>query len=447
MLKNFQSDIDMQTTLIQECTVNPLLNSIGEDVMGFLNEIQLKYPAATSFASGRPDEHYFDIQHFPDYFNVFVEATATAGNKKKEEVMNHLGQYNRAKGIINEHIARYLEKDEAIKVNAADILVTVGTQEALVIALLTLCDRSKDVIIVEEPTYVGITHLAMINGYEMGSVAVDADGISLEFLEEKIIWYKKQGRKAKVVYVTPDYQNPTGNSMSLEKRHRLLELAHKHDFFILEDNAYGDFIYQGVKHPALKALDKHKKVIYLRSFSKTLYPSLRLGVMVVDQVIHEEGKAIALSDLMAKTKGYVTVNTPAVIQAVLGGMLIKHNYSLKRINKEKIANIKRKRNQLLLAMNRSLNVKVAPWAREISWNQPAGGFFLTISVPFQVDKNDVIACVEAYNVIFTPMSFFYLQDGGSNEIRLAFSYLSYDDIAPAVERLAMYFKSKICINK
>ncbi|HEY0066235.1 MAG TPA: hypothetical protein VGB46_02695 [Flavisolibacter sp.] len=124
----------METTL---SIVNPLLKDIGEDVMGFLNEIQLRYPQAISLASGRPDEEYFGIEDFPEYFNIYVDAVAAAGNKDRRQVLNSLGQYNRAKGIINAEVAKYLRTDEQINARAEDIVITVGTQESMCLAVMT----------------------------------------------------------------------------------------------------------------------------------------------------------------------------------------------------------------------------------------------------------------------------------------------------------------------
>ncbi|MFD2785406.1 aminotransferase-like domain-containing protein [Hymenobacter rubripertinctus] len=434
-------------TPIDTLMLNPLLDTLAEDVMGFLNEIQLNYPQALSLASGRPDENYFNIEEFPDYFGIYVDWLATASGQNPEKVRKSLGQYNRAKGIINDLVVRYLAKDEQIKVAPEDTLITVGTQEAMVITITTLCNRDNDVILIEDPAYVGISHLAIIAGYQVAPVPVGEQGISLPKLEEKILACQAQGKTVKLVYVIPDYQNPTGNAMPIENRRRLLQLADTYGFLILEDNAYGEFAYQANSPLTLKALDVNKRVIYLRSLSKTLYPSLRLGVLVADQQIEHGGKLTALSDLLAKTKGYITVNTPSITQAVFGGILVKNNFSLKKINAPKIAAIKAKRDQLLASLNENLTGENNAWARDISWSTPQGGFFLTVSVPFTVAKEEVIICAENHGMIFTPMSFFYLSKGGGQQIRLAFSNVSKEEIKDAVHRLASYFKTKINLTK
>lgn len=422
--------------------INPLLQSISEDVMGFLNEIQLKYPDAISLASGRPDEHYFNMGDLSGQMDAYVDFVSHSGGMDKKTVLNSLGQYNRTKGIVNDLLCEFLRKDEKIEARPEDLLVTVGTQEALAIAVITLCDREKDVIIVEDPSYVGISHFSMITGYRIDTAGVGEHGICLEEIEEKVLANAAMGRRVKIVYVIPDFQNPTGAYMCLEKRRRLLELAVKYDFYILEDNAYSDYRYHDDEFVPIKALDTNNRVIYMRSFAKTLYPSLRLAVMVAGQKVEGPRGKTSLSDLMAMTKGYLTVNTPSINQAILGGILLKNNCSLRHANYSKIENMKEKRDLLLFYLQEHLRRGGASWTEKISWNIPRGGFFMTIRVPFVANKEEVVRCAEQFKVIFTPMSFFYIGEGGRHEIRIAFSNLSVSNLKTAVERLVRYFESK-----
>uniref|UniRef100_UPI00366C1DB3 aminotransferase class I/II-fold pyridoxal phosphate-dependent enzyme n=1 Tax=Plantactinospora endophytica TaxID=673535 RepID=UPI00366C1DB3 len=193
----------------------------------------------------------------------------------------------------------------------------------------------------------------------------------------------------------------------------------------------------------LKSMDENNRVIYLKSLSKTLYPSLRLSLMVVNQSILVDSNVLKLSDLVSKTKGYITVNTPSIIQAMFGGMLRQHNFSLKELNKEKVLGMKEKRNYLLKCLEETFNTKNNPWSKEVKWNHPKGGFFIRVKLPFEVGKKEVVECAEKFKVIFTPMSFFYLNEGGENELRLAFSNLSSEGIKTGVNRLADYIKNKI----
>jgi len=168
--------------------------------------------------------------------------------------------------------------------------------------------------------------------------------------------------------------------------------------------------------------------------------------MIADQTIIQNGIEIPLSDLMAKTKGYITVNTPSITQAAFGGMLHQNNYSLLETTKEKVIAMHQKRDQILASLDLFLDKKKHPWAKEINWNKPKGGFFITIKTPFVVDKSDVILCAEKFNLIFTPMSFFYFGAKGEKEIRLAYSNVSELEIKTGIERLSKFFKYRISSN-
>lgn len=417
-------------------TLSPFMQSAAEDVMGFLNEIQMAYPDAVSLASGRPDDNYFGLEEFSGYFNVFVNELAREEGGRSL-VLKQLGQYSRARGIANSQVARYLARDEGIRTTPENIVITVGAQEAITLALLTLCNRDTDVILVENPAYIGITTCAAIAGYQTDAVPVQENGVSLSLLEKRIRHHRRQGRTVKIVYVIPDFQNPSGVCMSRENRLGLLRLAARYNFFILEDNAYGEFRYSGARVPPIKALDTEQRVVYIRSFAKTLYPSLRLAAMVAGAQVNWNGRNAALSDVLAATKGYVTVNTPALTQAVLGGILISNNYSLRSFNKAKVKAIGRKRTIMLGSLK-----KYFKGAAGISWNNPPGGFFLIITLPFAVSREDVVACAMNYQVIFTPMSFFYSGKGGECQLRLAFSNVPDGQIPGAIKRLAAFLHTK-----
>lgn len=422
-------------------TLNKTLENLENDAMGFLNEIQLNFPEALSLASGRPDETFFDIDKIGHYFEVYTNYTLNKTNIEKEELIRNLGQYNKSKGIINDIVSTYLNKQYAIKVAPESLLMTIGTQESIILTLTALINNDTDVIAVEDPAYIGLTDYAKIAGHAIQPIKLSQDnsGICLQDLEEKILDCHRNGKKIKVIYVIPDFQNPTGSSMPIDKRKALLNLAEKYDFYIIEDNAYGDFIIEGEKQPTLKALDERKRVIYFHSLSKIIYPSLRIGVLVADQIVDNGTK---LSDVLAKIKGYTTVNTPSITQCIFAGILIENQFDLEAYNKNKVEAISLKRNELLRCLDQYFNKK-ENWAKNISWNIPKGGFFISVKLPVQISGKNVYECAEHYNVIFTPMSFFYLEEGGENEIRLAYSYLPLNKIETAIRNLSKYLNKII----
>jgi (S)-3,5-dihydroxyphenylglycine transaminase len=416
--------------------INPLLKSLGNDSMGFLNEIQMKFPNALSFASGRPDEDFFDTQNMGRYFKIYTDYISQQQDELK--VINGLGQYNKARGIINELASAYLSTQYGIKAEPHDILINVGSQEGMLLSLMCLFDKEKDILAVEDPTYVGITDYAKISGQAVEAVKINDDGLCLATLEKKVLEVKDSGKRIKAVYVIPDFQNPTGVCMPIENRHALLEMARRLDFYIIEDNAYGDFALDSQPFPTLKSMDVGGRVIYLHSMSKIIYPSLRIGILVAGQSLSD---GISLASLMAKIKGYTTVNTPALPQAVLGGVLLENGFDLRAFNKEKIDRLRLKRNAMLSALHEYFpQGETAGWLANIHWNTPQGGFFLGLKVPFSITEEHVYACAKDFGVIFTPMSFFYLGKGGENEIRLAFSYAPLEKIKEGIERLSKYLR-------
>lgn len=424
-----------------------LNKNIGEsfnDVIGFLNDIQFRFPKAISFVAGQPDENFFEIENHLSKFDLFVNHVASKTGLDRNQVINNIGQYNKTKGIINDILVEYLKTDEYIYLKEDDLIVTVGAQEAFSIILSTVCDREKDVVLVEDPSYIGVSSFAKVFDFIIEGVETDVEGIRLEALKSKIIKINRQGQKVKLLYVIPDYQNPSGFCMPIGNRLALLELAEQYNFLIIEDSVYNSFTYAQKRNPTLKSLDKNKRVIYVGSFSKSLFPGLRLGFIGADQKIENDiGETVPLIDQMAKVKALLTNNTPTINQAILGGVLLDHGYSLQEWSKPKYESYKAKKNKMLDSLNTYIRDFSDSWSEGIYWNEPDGGFFIKMTVPFEVLPENIYECARKYNVIFCPMKYFYLEKGGEFELRLTFSNLSLDTIDAGVKQLASYFRSVI----
>ena len=432
----------IETEPILNFKLNPLLYGFN-NVFGFLNGVQSKFPDAISLAAGMPDERYFDVAGHLSSFDEYCDWVSARNHESRTSVTNKIGQYNSSKGMINEHIAKYLETDEGIKIAAREIIVTVGAQEAFAIAISTICDKENDVILTENPCYIGVSSFARLFGYAIEGVAIGKDGIDIDDLSFKIKEIQRSGRSVKLLYVIPDYQNPSGESMTLEKRLSLLEIAELHNFLIIEDSVYNSFSYSGKRQPTLKSMDSHNRVIYIGSFSKLLFPGLRIGFVAANQKIGAgSGQWVYLIDEMEKLKGQITNNTSTISQSILAGILLRNQYSLAILNEPKIEGYKCKRDTALNALERYVGVYKESWAKGVSWNEPDGGFFIRVSLPFELADSDVGACAEQYGVIYCPMSHFYLGGGGRNEIRISFSGNSTYDLAAGIERLSLFLRSK-----
>ena len=439
--------IPEQDYVLRNYALNTNLGKGFNNVIGFLNDVQFNFPDALSFVAGQPDEKFFEIKDHLEKFDLFVDYEMKAKGESRTNTINKISQYSKTKGIINNILASYLKNDENIKIDGENILVTVGAQEAFSIIVSTICNKENDVIIVENPSYIGLSSFAKVFDYNLEGIKIDEEGIDLEDLKSKIIQLNGEGKRMKLLYVIPDYQNPTGSCMPIGSRMKLLEMAEKYNFLIIEDSVYNSFTYAQQKNPTLKSLDKNKRVIYVGSFSKSLFPGLRIGLIAADQKIeNDEGNIVPLIDEMCKVKAQITNNTSTISQAILGGVLLDLNCSLSKWNKPKFESYKKKQKKMIDALDRHIGKHRDTWGKNITWTKPEGGFFIKMEVPFKVDNQSVYDSAASYNVIFCPMRFFYLKNGGENEIRLTFSNLALEEIEKGVEQLAGFLKSKIAIK-
>ena len=190
-------------------------------------------------------------------------------------------------------------------------------------------------------------------------------------------------------------------------------------------------------------MDRYNRVIYVGSFAKSLFPGLRIGLIAADQYVENEaGVSVALIDEMVKVKAHLTNNTPTINQAMLGGLLLESGYSLREWSRPKFEAYRRKRDCMVGALHRHVGTYSREWAEGIRWNEPDGGFFLKLEVSFPVDDRSVEDCARRYGVIFCPMRYFYLENGGQCEIRLTFSNVTPENIELGVGRLAAWLKEE-----
>ncbi|MEV0126115.1 PLP-dependent aminotransferase family protein [Streptomyces sp. NPDC050703] len=410
------------------------------DTMNFLNEITHRYPQAVSFAPGRPYDGFFDVEeifrHIRRYLDHLVEGGATAG-----EVRDALFQYGPTGGQIRELVADSLREDENIDVRPEAVVVTVGCQEALFLTLRALLARPEDSLLVSSPCYVGVTGAARLLGVEPTSVEESRDGFRCADLDAALVAERQRGRRPRAFYVVPDHSNPSGSTMSVEERHALLDLAAREDFLILEDSPYR-LVSPGRQLPTLKALDRNRRVVHLGSYAKTLFPGARVGFAIADQVVvDEDGGQSLLADELTKIKSMVTVNTSPLSQAAVAGMLLAADGRVSQLNTRTAAYYGDAMRAILQRLDECFPEPERS-ALGVRWNEPAGGFFLTLDVPFAADNAALVRSAENNGVIWTPMSYFYPQGGGERSLRLSVSYLTQADIAEGIARLARFITSE-----
>lgn len=413
------------------------------DAMNFLNEVVGRFPDAISFAPGRPTEGDFEPEDLTRHLQTYTTYLEKTLGWSRDRVRTQLFQYGRTNGVIHELIARTVANDEGIRVPPEAIVVTTGCQEAMLLVLRALFAGPEDTLLVSSPCYVGITGVARLLGVKVRPVPEGPAGPDPEAVLAAVRAARAAGERPRAFYVVPDFANPSGASMSVAARERLLDLAAREDLLVLEDDPYGFFVRTGSARPTLKALDRGRRVVHLGSFAKTALPGARVGYAIADQeVVGPDGRRTLLADELSKIKSMTTVNTSAVSQAVVGGILVEHDCRLREANSAAVAYYRTNMDTLLGELERHFPAERRA-GLGISWNRPDGGFFLVVDVPFAADHQALELSARAFGVLWTPMSDFHLDGGGTRRLRLSCSSQSPETIVEGVARLAAFITAQI----
>jgi len=284
-------------------------------------------------------------------------------------------------------------------VEPSRVLVTNGSLQGLAF----LADRFAGArVLVEQPTYDRPLKLLAARGADVVAVPMDDDGLDLDALAQTL----DTGPKPAFLYTIPTFQNPSGRTLTTERRHRLVELARERDLLVLEDDPYGLVRFEGDPPPTLFELDGGDHVVYSSSFSKTVAPGVRVGYFVLPQALDAELEALAVS----------TYITPVLLgQATVFEFLRRGNFE---------ANIERVRD-LLHARRDAMLDALEQELPSAKWTHPAGGYFVWVELPDELK--------EAAGVAFVSGTDF---GGAPNTARLAFSYVSPDEIREGISRLS-----------
>jgi (S)-3,5-dihydroxyphenylglycine transaminase len=410
------------------------------DTMTFLNEVTARYPKAVSLAPGRPFEGFFETGSISKYIDAYTGYLREGGHTDRQ-IHTALFQYGRTKGQIHELVARTLANDEGMRVSPDAVVVTVGAQEGMLLVLRALFGQPGDVLLVSSPCYIGMTGAARLLDLEVVPVPEGEAGPDPAAVATVLRQVRAAGKRARGLYVVPDFANPSGASMTVHARNGLLELA-ADDLLIIEDNPYGFFTCDVQPRPTLKSLDPGQRVIYLGSFAKTCFPGARLGYVVADQqVVAADGRQSLLADELAKIKSMITVNTPSLSQAVIGGMLVLSGCRLRQANAAAVRFYRENLRTALTELERHFPAALRA-ELGVSWNRPEGGFFTVITVPFPADATALERSAREHGVLWTPMDGFFVGGGGRHQLRISSSYLTPSQVADGVARLASFIKSQ-----
>ncbi|MBN3772776.1 PLP-dependent aminotransferase family protein [Burkholderia sp. Se-20378] len=409
-------------------------------VMNFLNEVASEFPAAISLAAGRPADRLFERLDHSALLQALIRYEKHALHGHTGKALNAwLLQYGRTAGLIHELVAHQVQTDEGVATHADRTVITAGCQEALALCLPELCPDPKDVVLVCNPTYIGITGAAHASGVALSALPGAESDIAAQ-IERAVAQLHREGRQARAVYLIPDFDNPTGRVLDLSQRRAVLSACTRHRIVVLEDNPYGMFRYDGDVVPPMAALDEVGCVIYLSTYSKTISPALRVGALTLpDTLFGDRAARQALFQALVQRKSFITVNTSQICQAIIGGLLLEQEGSLRGWIQPTLEAYRVNRDTMLA----QLQTTFVPWPDSIRWNRPDGGFFLTVDLPFRFDAQAVTACATECHVIVMPMAFFAFDNSHDQRIRLAFSAVDPSQIRTGIAALGRFIERKM----
>jgi (S)-3,5-dihydroxyphenylglycine transaminase len=407
-------------------------------VIKFLNEVADDYPSAISLATGRPTDR-FSERLGPAAILGALSLYQQSYSKKHANAQARLLQYGPTHGIINDLIAENLRVDETIPATSDRVLITSGCQEALTLCISCLCPAPDDVLLVCNPTYAGAVGAARASGVTVHSVPINAPSLAVG-IAQAYETSLHRNRQPRAIYLIPTFDNPTGRVLDEMQRRAILQVCATLHLVILEDNPYGMFRYDGDAVRTLASLDCAGSVVYLSTFSKTMVPTLRVGAVTLPETLFGDRTAsLALWNSLVQRKSLLTINTSQISQAIVGGILLDEQCTLQRWILPALDWYRANRDTML----RQLGVHFAPISNYVRWNHPAGGFFLSLELPFPFDAYAAAECAGEEGVIVMPMCFFSSDSAYDNMIRLSFSSVEPQQICDGIQALAHYVRKRI----
>lgn len=374
----------------------------GTDAVGAILKAAAD-PKIISFAGGLPAPELFPVKEM----QAAVDQVFT---KEGQEAM----QYGAAKGVtaLRELILEHVKEKEGVTGQLDNVMVTTGSEQVLDLVGKAFVDPG-DTVLVEQPTYLCALDVFKSYGAKFVGVDMDEQGMKMDSLEEAL----QAHPETKLVYTVPNFQNPTGRTMAVERRQKLAELAEKYDVYVLEDNPYGEIRFAGHHVPAVKSFDKSGHVFYMSTFSKTLAPGFRLGWVVADQDVVNK---------LTVLKQSADLHTDNLAQYAVVEFL-KHN-DLDAHVKE-ISALYGKRKQLMADGIKQY------FPAGVKYTDPEGGMFLWVEVPGVDDTVELFKECLNHNVAFVPGDPFFAGQPQPGAFRLNYSNAQEDQIKVGMKQL------------
>lgn len=365
-------------------------------------------PDIISLAGGFPDTESFPL-------DIYAEVVAAVQADHRASSL----QYGPTEGLweLREAIVDVMAHEGA-RTRPDDVLVTTGGQQAIDLSIRTFVDPG-DVVLAEGPTYPGAVPCFTTYEAEVEHVPMDTDGLRIDLLEERLDTLDRRGVRPKLLYTIPNFHNPAGVTLSLERRERLIRIAHERELLIVEDNPYGQIRFEGEDLPSLWELDDGEGwVVYLSTFSKILAPGVRVGwVAAPPPVLRKMNLGKQAADLCSST----------FTQRFIVEYMRRHDW---RDHVARLNDVYRNRRDTML---RALDEEMPA---EATWSRPSGGLFLWATLPEPLDTKDLLAlAIRDERVAFVPGRGAFLDGDGARSMRLNFSGAEEAVISEGIARL------------
>lgn len=365
-------------------------------------------PEIISFAGGLPAPELFPLEN--------MEKIASKVIKEQGEAAL---QYSTTEGFnpLREVIIEQRLKPAGIDATLDNIMICSGSQQALEFSAKLFINEG-DVILCESPTYLGAINAFRAYKPKFIEIPMDDDGMIIEELEKAL----KENKNVKFIYTIPDFQNPTGRTMSIERRKKLSKIGAQYNIPVLEDSPYGELIFDGEVYPSIKSFDEDGFVIQLGTYSKTFCPGLRIGWICA----HEE--------IIQK---YVTIKQGADLQSstldqrIVAAYMQEHNLD---DHIKTIIEVYKKRRDIMI------NTMKDTFPKEIKFTNSKGGLFTWVELREDLDAAEILKEALKLKVAFVPGASFFPNGGNKNYFRLNYSNMSEEKIKEGIEKLAEVLK-------
>lgn len=311
---------------------------------------------------------------------------------------------------------------EGIDAHADDVVVTTGSQQALDLVTRIFIDPG-DVVLAEAPSYVGALGVFASYQAEVSHVTSDGDGLVPEALEERISGLEAAGKRIKLLYSVPNFHNPAGTTLALERRPQILQICQRHGILVLEDNPYGLLGFDRDPYPAMRS-QSEEGVVYLGSFSKTFAPGLRVGWAVAPHAVREKLVLASESAILCPS---------SLAQLAVSSYLATEDWQAQiKVYKE----LYRERRDAMLS-------SLAAQLPEATWTHPDGGFYVWLTLPEGLDAKAMLPRAVTERVAYVPGTAFFADGTGHGHVRLSYCYPDPERIREGVRRFAGVVRSEL----